>query len=270
MFSYCLFFVAYPGCHPPNITLHLSEDISQRTKINKSEDLTVPIKAHIDCPVQGKPGKVQVLYTIASYVVDLTSASFRRVKTNIGTLVSDFNWTIRGREMNYGLYYLKLTANIEKQAGTLVSRFGFLEVSSTPLVAKIEGKTEASQGFSQMLTLNGSRSYDPDVGPGDYSGLSFTWLCRKKNEKFPDDIASLPVVTPVSGSPSADVHGGCYGTGIGKLKARVGIPYLVDLDVDDMEGGEDYVVKLVLTKSRQTSGAIHSVRIQDAIDLSIE
>ena len=39
-------------------------------------------------------------------------------------------------------------------------------------------------GYQLPLTLDGSDSKDPDV-PGDMTGITLKWMCRKKGEQFP-------------------------------------------------------------------------------------
>ena len=57
-----------------------------------------------------------------------------------------------------------------------------------------------SVGYELPLTLDSSDSEDPDV-PGDLSGITFKWMCRRKGEDFP---------TPDSVPNS---NGGCWENG---------------------------------------------------------
>ena len=43
------------------------------------------------------------------------------------------------------------------------------------LVAIIDGGVDVVRGVDQHFILNASLSYDPDVGPGNHTGISFTW-----------------------------------------------------------------------------------------------
>ncbi len=236
--------------------------------MKKSEDFVFYVKLAINCHISGQ---VRVVFIEEMFAIDLESGSFSKVRTRIGTAVSDIKATIRGKDYNYGYYFYKITGSIERHTGTAVSSFGYIEVTSTNLIASISGANQASQGFNTTLTLDGSLSHDPDVGEGDYTGLDFTWLCRRRNEKFPDNITGLPIVFPQSGSTglSGQDKGGCYGTGVGKLKPRDGFPYIVDLDVDKMKGDEDYVIKMAMSKRGQTVYAVHQLRIKEEIHLKI-
>lgn len=220
----------------------------------------------MDC---GNSSQVQMPYDIDIYFINLESGSFLLDAFEKGATETDFSVRIPANLLSYGLYYFKVTGSIETVTGTVVDSFGYIGVTSTTLVVNVTGDSQASQGFNNILTLNGSHSYDPDVGKGNYTGLNFTWLCRRVEETFPDNIASLPVVLPLSGFPGSHDLGGCYGTGIGKLRSRTGVPYVLDLDVDKMKGDQNYVVKLVITKGGQMVAAVHQLRIKKEIHLSI-
>ena len=51
------------------------------------------------------------------------------------------------------------------------------------------GSVKRSIGYQLPLTLDASDSKDPDF-PDDKSGITFTWMCRKKGEEFPLSIES--------------------------------------------------------------------------------
>ncbi len=50
------------------------------------------------------------------------------------------------------------------------------------------GSVKRSVGYQLPLTLDASDSKDPDV-PGDMTGITFTWMCKKKEEDFPESIS---------------------------------------------------------------------------------
>ena len=224
--------------------------------------MEVAINCHIT-------GHVSMLYNMEMFAIDLASGSFRNLVNRIGTTVGDIKTTILGSRIDYGHYLFRISGNIEGKTATKTSSFGYIEVTSTNLVANITGARKASQGLNETLILNGTLSHDPDVGPGDYTGLDFTWLCRRNNEKFPNNITALPYVFPRSGSRGllGQDLGGCYGTGIGKLKPQDGMAYIVDLNVDKMKGDEHYVIKLIMRKRGLRASAVHLVRIKEEIHL---
>ena len=220
--------------------------------MNKSEDFVFLAEVAINCHIAGQ---VHLLYNSETFAIDMISGSLRWLANRTNTTVNNIETTIRGSEYDYGHYLFTISGNIEGQTATKTSSFGYLEVArSTYLVANITGAIQAFQGLNKSLTLNGSLSHDPDIGPGNYTGLEFTWLCRRNDaQSFPKNITAFPyVLIPPSGSTSLsgqDVRG-CYGTGVGKLKPRAGMPYIVDLDVDHMKGDQSsrYVIKLIIRK----------------------
>ena len=236
--------------------------------MKKSEDFVFLVKVVKNCHISGQ---VHWLYKSERFAINLASGSFHNVAIQIGTAVADIKTLINGNNIDYGHYLFKISGNIEGQPATKTSSFGYIEVTSTNLVANIIGARQASQGNNETLILNGSLSHDPDVGPGKYTGNEFTWLCRRNNESFSNNITALPYVFPQSGSTSllGQDRGGCYGTGVGKLKPRHGMAYIADLNVDKMKGDQDYVVKLIMKKRGLTTSAVHLVRIKEEIHLTI-
>ena len=49
----------------------------------------------------------------------------------------------------------------------------------TKLVAIIDGGVDVVRGLDEPFVFNASLSYDPDVGPGNHTGISFTWHLGK-------------------------------------------------------------------------------------------
>ena len=204
------------------------------------------------------------------FAINLASGSFHNVKIRKGTAVADIKLPVCENNIDYGHYLFMIRGNIEGQPATNTSSFGYIEVTSTNLVANITGATRACQGNNETLILNGSLSHDPDVGPGKYTGIEFTWVCTRNNERFPNNITALTYVFPRSGSTSllGQDRGGCYGTGVGKLKPRHGMAYIADLNVDKMKGDQYYVIKLIMKKRGLTVSAVRNVGIKE-INLTI-
>ena len=238
--------------------------------MKKSGDFVSLVKGAKNCHISGN---VHLLYYSELFAIDLASGSLRNVAIQMGTAVTIIKTPINGSNIDCGHYLFMISGNIQGQPATKTSSFGYIEVTSTNLVANITGAIRACQGNNETLILNGSLSHDPDVGPGKYTGIEFTWLCRRENESFLNNITALPYVFPQSGSTSllGQDAGGCYGTGVGKLKPRHGMAYIADLNVDKMKGDQDYVIKLIIKKKGLTclAHAHHNVGIKE-INLTIE
>ena len=72
--------------------------------------------------------------------------------------------------------------------------YGFIEVISGPLVPIIDSGTTARWGSNEIVPVNGSLSYDGDLGPGHGDGLSFNWSCcllTENNSWSPDCFGSF-------------------------------------------------------------------------------
>lgn len=244
----------------------MSTNITEPTKIKKSDDFKITTRVAIHCRIFGQ---VQIVYDIQIYAIQENTGTFKRVKKAIGTSAGgDLVYIIYAKRLEYGLYYYKLTGIIETQIGTSANSFGYIEVTPSTLIVNITGDKIASQGFNKTLTLSGSLSHDPDVGEGNHQGLNFTWLCRRDDETFPNH-ANVPVVLSLPRFSKRGDRGGCYGSGVGRLLNRPGFPYILDLDLDKMKGNQNYVIKLVLSKGKETAFAIHRLRIKQEINIKI-
>ena len=135
------------------------------------------------------------------------------------------------------------------------SSLGFFDITKSPLIADISGGNKVTRGNERIVKLDGSLSRDPDVDPGDLSSMQFTWLCKKRQESFPNvSVASIPVITP-SSSPGID---GCFGTGVGKLNSS---DVKVDLVTSAMVVGEFYDVKLIVKKDDREDSFLQEIEI---------
>ena len=135
------------------------------------------------------------------------------------------------------------------------SSLGFFDITKSPLIADISGGNKVTRGKGSIIKLDGSLSRDPDVDPGDLSSMQFIWLCKKRQESFPNvSVASVPVITPSSG-PGI---GGCFGTGVGKLSSS---DAKVDLVTIAMVVGEFYDVKLIVKKDDREDKFLQGIEI---------
>lgn len=80
---------------------------------------------------------------------------------------------IQRRTLPVGLFRLRLTVSmVEEELNDFLSvAEGYISVIQSPLIAKISGGSEIRRGFGSILSIDGLSSYDPDVGPGKYTGI---------------------------------------------------------------------------------------------------
>ena len=188
---------------------NLESHISSPTKINKRHTYTV-YGTMKDCMVASG--------TLIEWRLKNLNSSY-----NTSTVVSSGKdyWTIEEGSLEPSLYSLEYRAVLSSAGNVSSSSFGYLRVENSKLVAEIAGGTFVSLGYGMPITLDGSGSYDPDVGKGLYTGMVFTWLCRKTNETYENHVylpyTNLSVIRN-DGDGSSD-KGGCFGTGVGKLNS---------------------------------------------------
>ena len=164
-------------------------------------------------------------------------------------------WTLQKRMLDYGQYYVDVRATYSNQPSVISSALGFFTISKSQLIADIAGGNKVTRGKGNPISLDGSASRDPDVEPGNHASMHFTWLCKKRQEHFPNgSLDSLPVINNSLGPGS----GGCFGTGVGKLSSNGSI---VKLDTSQMTVGEMYDVKLIVTKDNRIDDFIQEIKI---------
>ena len=80
---------------------------------------------------------------------------------------------LKRRSLPIGLFKLTLTVGmVERELKNFIAAAeGFIKVVKSPLTAQIIGGSEVRRGFGSMLTIDGFNSFDPDVGPGNHSGI---------------------------------------------------------------------------------------------------
>ena len=164
-------------------------------------------------------------------------------------------WSIKPHALTYGIYVVRFITHVTGSLNATSSDFGFLNITKTPLEAHILGGSSLTRGFNKLQTLDASLSRDPDVGPGDHSGLRFVWLCRKVGEPWPSgEILSLP---NVSLSPTGNNTGGCFGTGIGKLSGKSKFT----INTGNMMENQDYEFKVVVMKGERRSESWQTIKV---------
>ena len=110
--------------------------------------------------------------------------------------------------------------------------YGFIEVIAAPIKAIIEGGSSSRWGTTEIVMVNGSLSYDGDIGPGSYTELTFAWSCLV-----------------------SDSHD-CFGSFVGQIATST-----ISIDTSKLEIGKTYVLKLVASKDDRTSSAEMSFEV---------
>ena len=183
-----------------------------------------------------------------------------------GTVVSaeKDKWTLTDHHLQYAhmVHALFLSLTILQGSDNLtysVFDKGYIIIRPSPLVARISGETEITRGNKQIITLNGSQSYDPHVGHGARETLKFFWLCKRSDEIFPNENPNDIQIAPILLNHSGESQGGCFGTGIGRLEFKEPIITLNASVIDNTS--ETYVFKLIVTKDARWSSDSKKVHV---------
>lgn len=80
---------------------------------------------------------------------------------------------LKKRSLPVGLFRVSLTVGMEEEElnDFVTVAEGYIRVVRSPLIADISGGSEIRRGFGSMVSVDGKNSYDPDVGPGNYTGM---------------------------------------------------------------------------------------------------
>ena len=183
-----------------------------------------------------------------------------------GTIVSakKSDWTLSNYHLPFAhvlhvLYFVFTVVQGDDNKTEIAHDKGYIILRPLPLVAIISGETEITRGNKQNIILNGSKSYDPHVGPGTLETLTFYWFCKKSNEEFPTENPLEIQVVPISLNGSETSGGGCFGTGIGRLESTEPV---VMLNASAMQNSSaSYVFQLVVAKDARTSSDRKTVHV---------
>ena len=160
-----------------------------------------------------------------------------------GKLVSQGtpDWTINKRTIPAGIYQVKFLASFSVGDSAFPNTlnafdYGFIKVIAAPVRAIIDGGSSVRWGSKVIVTVDGSLSYDVDIGPGNHTGLNFTWTCLG-NASWSKD---------------------CFGSFVGEVNSA---STAVSIDPGRLAVGKSYVLRLNVSKDIRSSFAEMSFEI---------
>ena len=163
------------------IIRNISKDKNHPTTINRAA------KSVQETMIQGLPKGVSILESALQWRL-LSEAELVASESVEGTLVSQGSaeWTINRRIIPSGIYQIKFTVSVkigDPAAPQTLQAFdyGFIQSIPGPIIAIIDGGSSVRWGSPENVTVDGSLSYDGDIGPGTHTGLNFTWSCSLHN-----------------------------------------------------------------------------------------
>ena len=222
------------------IIKNISKDKYHATIIKRST------KSVQEAIIKGLTKTVNVLKSTLQWHV-ISETELAESESAEGDLVSQgtTEWTINRRSIPAGIYQVKFNASFTigdpafPQTLTAFD-FGFIEVIAAPVRAIIDGGSSVRWGSVDIVTVNGSLSYDGDIGPGNHSGLNFAWSCL-----LSEDNASL----------SND----CFGAFVGHVNTLT----VISINPGRLEVGKPYVLRLTVSKGDRSSTTEMSFEIAE-------
>ena len=211
------------------IIRNISKDKNYPTTINRAA------KSVQEAMIQGLPKGASILEGSFQWRL-LSEAELVASESAEGTLVSQgsVEWIINRRIIPSGIYQIKFTAAVkigDPAAPQTLQAFdyGFIESIPGPVLAIIDGGSSVRWGSPEIVTVDGSLSYDGDIGPGTHTGLNFTWSCSWNN------------------STSFN----CFGAFVNENYNATAIT----INTDNLEVGNAYVVRLTVSKDTRSAFA---------------
>ena len=153
-------------------------------------------------------------------------------------------WSINRRSIPAGLYIVYFNASYQVETSGIsdtkvleASDYGFIKVIKAPLFAVIYGGSTVRWGSQVTSSVNGSFSYDGDIGPGSKRGLQFSWSCRRSDETaFSSD---------------------CYSSFTDGANSAV-----VTIDAARLQVKETYELRLTVSADERTSYAQMNIEVE--------
>ena len=232
-------------CSTASVNLHLSKTLDQ-AKVFYTTELLV-LNAEVNHSICSSSSQLKSYWQISN--ASLASRVFTSF-LSAALERSQPDWSMRRATIFDSYYYVSYVLRIFPQLDVIGYDYGYVLVQEAPLVVNISGVSFATEGDGN-ITLNGSRSYDPQKVSSNY-----TWFCRRNYEAFSGNDP-LPVVDLPNGNSSSS--GGCYGYGPGRLSS---VGRILVVNVDKMEAGQQYVFELVVSNGMKSSKAVHQLTVK--------
>ena len=213
------------------IIRNISKDKYHSTVVKRS------VKSVQEAIIQGLPDDVAVLTSTLEWRV-ISETELAASQSAEGKVVSKgtTEWTISKRSIVAGIYQVKFdalfTIGDPSSPQTLTAfDYGFIEVVAAPVRAIIDGGSSVRWGSAEIVTVDGSLSYDGDIGPGNHTGLTFAWSC-------------------LSVGDNTTISNDCYGSFVGEVNAT---STAISIDPCQLIFGETYVLRLIVSKDERSS-----------------
>ncbi|KAJ7330784.1 hypothetical protein OS493_021715 [Desmophyllum pertusum] len=215
---------------------NISKDKYHATPVERS------VKSVQEAIIEGLTDDVTVLTSTLEWRI-VSESELAASESAEGTLVSQgtAEWTIYRRSIPAGIYQVKFNALFTVGDPALPRTlkafdYGFIKSIPAPVRAIIDGGSSVRWGSKEIVTVDGSLSYDVDIGPGNHTGLNFTWSCLESN---------------------ASMSNNCFGSFVGEQNVST----TTSIDPNLLEVGKTYHLRLTVSKDERRSSAEMSFEI---------
>ena len=219
------------------IILDISKDTHNPTPVKRSD------KFIQEAQIQGLPEGALLLEKVLEWRL-ISEAEL--AASEEGTLVSQGanEWIINRRSIPPGIYQVMFTASYktgDPAAPQSLQAFdyGFIQSIPGPIIAIIDSGSSVRWGSTETVTVDGSLSYDGDIGPGTHAGVTFTWSCF-------DSLDNTTI--------SYDCFGAFANENINATAIRV--------NPSQLQVGKTYVLRLTVSKDTRSAFAEMSFEIE--------
>lgn len=263
-------------CTYPNVTIlprTAGPNISAAKIYLKSESLTILAEIIINCEATDK---TKLEWVICKLEEDKETCS--PVPLPADLTVNSRELRLPRRSLRYGHYVFKFTVTMLGVEGIYTTAQGYVSISKSQITAKIAGGTTKAVGYGKSIILDAGESIDPDLEPGNYTGMHFSWFCAKKEEKlviFPNStslpglpllarpfegISNMTNASAVNRTSAHNESSGCLGYGPGRLNTSER-QFTFDTSRTKIEGY--YEVTVLIKKDSRIAMAIITLIVKE-------
>ncbi|CAD5124542.1 DgyrCDS12820 [Dimorphilus gyrociliatus] len=237
-------------CNIPEVDLqNTGKIIKEANEVYRSEIVQISSTVQMQCNPPKKAVNTWSLYQVSFYF----NGTEKLTRIQIPPQINQMSLKLPKRYLALGIYKVVVTVNPEGLKTISKEACGYFLIVSSPLLPNMEGGSRRTAPNNRDLSLDASKSYDPDVDNPAFSELSYNWYCRLEHEKFARDSNEKLIDTATQAG-----SGGCFGDGPGKLTYSTA-KAVVDNRL--LKYGHIYVFKLVIYKDDRLAEYDQTVEI---------
>ena len=223
--------------YPSPQILSVGTNISSATNTKKDRELIIYTRTKVSCQATYK--------TIFMWRLERNDFQDNLSIIDVETDLNKPSLTIPFGSLPYGIITLRFTAKMKYFIdGIDTIATGYINVVPAALKAILYGGGFRKVSSKRWFSVDAFMSEDPDIGRGDFTGISFHWYCRRFSEHFPSNVETLPAVT----FKKISLHlgnEGCEGSGPARLNYSTSV---LKIAPGMLRENTMYVVKLVIKK----------------------